>query len=120
MSEDLLPRNKADAQDQTTKPANRPESPRLECVPPFVAFGLRSSVFGFPSDFGCRISDLGAHLPRNRQGMPTSPDDQARRPAYALGTMALVCLGRLSQPLMCCRVRIQTRIPAGGTPYRAT
>ncbi len=41
----------------------------------------------------------------------------AGRPAYALGTMALACLGRTSQPLICCRVRMKTCEPTGGTPW---
>ena len=39
---------------------------------------------------------------------------------YAMGTMALVCLAISSQPLICWRVRIQTCMPAGGSPYFAT
>ncbi len=45
---------------------------------------------------------------------------QARRLAYGAGTMALVCLGRSFQPLICCWVRIQTAWPAGGAPCPAT
>ena len=45
---------------------------------------------------------------------------QAGGLAYGAGTMALVCLGRSFQPLICCRVRIQTAWPTGGTPCQAT
>ena len=36
---------------------------------------------------------------------------QAGGLAYGAGTMALVCLGRSFQPLICCRVQIQTALP---------
>ena len=45
---------------------------------------------------------------------------QAGRLAYGAGTMALVCLKRSFQPLICWRVRMKTALPTGGTPYRRT
>ena len=43
-----------------------------------------------------------------------------RRADYGAGTMAVVCFGKSSQPLICCLVRMKTRFPTGGTPNMST
>ena len=47
---------------------------------------------------------------------------QAGGLTYGVGTMALVCLGRLFQPLIWCRVRISDSLawPTGGTRCQST
>ena len=46
-------------------------------------------------------------------------DCRARGAGYAAGTMAVVCLGKSSQPSICCRVRMKIRWPTGSTPNRS-
>ena len=45
---------------------------------------------------------------------------QAGGMTYGAGTMAVVCLGRSFQPLICCRVRIQRAWPTGGITCQST
>ena len=61
-----------------------------------------------------------AALLRNALTCALPQADRARRLAYGARTRALVVFGRSRQPLICWRVWIKMRLPAGGSPNLAT
>jgi hypothetical protein len=69
-----------------------------------------------PSVFICGCTALS----RPRVLRASRRDHPVLRSVYSAGTIAVVSFWRSSQPLTVWRVRMKTRAPTGGTPYRAT
>ncbi|MGO8930588.1 MAG: hypothetical protein ACLQU3_27340, partial [Limisphaerales bacterium] len=59
--------------------------------------------------------------PPGKEARPTGPGGGSSSPyAAGAGTRARTTFGTSIQPSICWYVRIQTAVPAFGTPYRAT